>query len=453
MTDQSLSLKLTPSAKKVKVEYLLGTPGLVAGDSLCRLPIVVGIPGTPLDAARLTITDADGVVPVVEEDELPTPSYTCRRWKADRATVGDVRVSYVARVRHVDADTPNGPLFDLRAEDAGVSGAGVTFLALPDTKHEYDVTLDWDLSGMPPEARGVSSHGEGRVRTTATVEQLAFAFYLAGPIGSYPSDTTGRSSLYWLSEPAFDTVAIAKRIEQIYDVMCDFFGEPDPGHRVFVRKHPYDGNGGTALHRSFVFGYSDSSLPTVGETTSLLAHETAHNWPLLDGEHGETAWYSEGTAEYYSILLPYRAGLITTSEYLALMNERGEAYYTNPLQTLTNAEAAEQFWADKRAQRVPYGRGLFYLVDLNAKLRDATGRSVDDLVLAVMERQRSGETVGVAEWIELVTAELGESGRADFEALRNGSWIIPDPGALGPRFDREESVIGTTPSVRWVEAG
>lgn len=40
-----------------------------------------------------------------------------------------------------------------------------------------------------------------------------------------------------------------------------------------------------------------------------------HNWPQLnDNPYGVTTWYSEGTAEYYSVLLPLRLGLMTDDE-------------------------------------------------------------------------------------------------------------------------------------------
>ncbi|MFC5827295.1 hypothetical protein [Nonomuraea insulae] len=277
---------------------------------------------------------------------------------------------------------------------------------------------------------GVSSLGVGTVGLAGTVETLLYAFYMAGPVTLHPD--AGTFSMHWLSEPPFDTAAVAARIERIYEVMCDFFGEPEPGHRVFVRKNPYPGNGGTALPKSFTFGWSEIEPPTVEELASLLAHETAHNWPRLDGEHGDIAWYTEGTAEYYSIVLPYRAGLIDEAVYLGLINERARGYYTNPLQMLSNAAAYELFWQAQRAQRVPYGRSLFYLADLDAKIRAVGDRSLDDLVLAVLERQRAGAKVGVDAWLALVVAELGEAARADFAAMESGEWVVSAYGAFGP---------------------
>jgi predicted metalloprotease with PDZ domain len=102
------------------------------------------------------------------------------------------------------------------------------------------------------------------------------------------------------------------------------------------------------------------------------------------------------------------------------------------------AAAFELFWQDQRAQRVPYGRGLFYLADLDAKIRAAGDRSLDDLVLAVLERQRAGAKVGVDAWLDLVAAELGEAARVDFAAMESGEWVVPADGAFGSGYAREE---------------
>ncbi|GAA1664195.1 hypothetical protein GCM10009733_072440 [Nonomuraea maheshkhaliensis] len=90
---------------------------------------------------------------------------------------------------------------------------------------------------------------------------------------------------------------------------------------------------------------------------------------------------------------------------------------------------------------MPYGRGLFYLIDLNAKISSARRgrRSLDDLVLAVLHRWRDGEKVGVPEWLDLVEAELGVTGRDDFAVMEAGRWTIPAPDVLDPHFTREQT--------------
>lgn len=433
MTLPRLDLTLTPQPNGMGVEYIVESPNVPGGTSLFRLPrTVAGIPGSAVSA--IDVRDGAGPLEVTEEDLPATATATSRSWSATRATDGDLRVSYFALAREVDEATRNGPLFDLRAEAGGLHGAGVTFLALPSTKTAYDVTIDWRLE----HGRGISSFGEGQVKTTATVENLCFSYFISGPVHSYPPGDNPFTT-YWLSDPPFDVADVASRSEKIYEAMREFFREPNPGHRILIRRHPYNGNGGTALYRSFMFGYSANEPPEVEDLTALIAHETAHNWPKIDGEHWETAWYTEGTAEYYSTILPHRAGLIDDDRYLTAMNNHAASYYQNPLQSLSNEQAGERFWADQRAQRVPYARGLFYFIDLNAKLLAHTGgqRSVDDLVLHVLERKRAGEAFGVGDWVDLVRRELGDAAVEDFAAMAAAKTIVPPSDALGPRYTLE----------------
>lgn len=455
MTRLALALTLTPRFDTdnpegvmtgLQVDYVLARPDLLPGDVVCRLPVrITSIPGLPLATADLAVVDDRGAVELAEEQEPPTPTWEFRRWTTTRPTLGDVHVSYLATPRAVDSSTSGGPLFDMRAEGGGLSGAGVTFLALPGTglfgpgpqaQAEYDVTITWNLAGAPAGTTALTSYGEGDVRVTTTAEGLAICLFAVGRLSRYQAHPGDPFTMYWLSEPSFDPVSVAGRVSRIYALMCEFFAEPSPAYRVLIRRNPYHGTSGTAFRQSFMLGYSDLEEPTADSLTQVLAHETAHNWPRLDGEHAEIVWYTEGAAEYYSILLCHRAGLLSDTEFLQLINDRARAYYTNPQQTLSLAEVAGHYWSDALAQQVPYRRGLFYLIDVNAKIRRATGgrKSVDDLVLEEVRRHRAGEKVTVEDWVAMVSDILGDAGRADFQAMLAGRWLVPDSDALGPRF-------------------
>ena len=438
-----LELTLTPRVSAngagIHVSYIVSEPSIDSGAAVCRLPAtIVGIPGAPITTDDLRVSDELGRLLVVEVPEKPTPTFAYRRWNATRNSIGDIHVEYFAPARTGPATL--GPLFDVREENGGLIGAGITFLALPNTTCEYDFALNWDLSELPPNHRATSNLGDGNLELSATAETIAFSFYVVGPLTRHPSTSETTLAVYWLSQPPFDPVAVADRTERIYDVMAAFFDEPNPGYRVFIRRHAARGIGGTALPRAFMLGYSQCEEREADDLAALLAHEVAHNWPRLDSDHVEAAWYTEGTAEYYSIVLSHRHGLISDDEYLTLVNERTRAYYTNPLRGLSNSEAAQLFWKDPRAQRIPYERGLFYFLDLNAKIRRHSrgDRSVDELVLEVLHRQRNGEKVTVGDWVGLVTAELGEQGRADFAALIAGRPITLEPDALGSSFTYHE---------------
>ncbi|MFN4296297.1 MAG: hypothetical protein ACK4FB_05605 [Brevundimonas sp.] len=438
-----LSVTLTPrpaadgGVDRLEVELRFPAPGGDAADALLRMPVtLVSTPTAAYEAADIQVRDGRGLLTLRAEDAEPTPEGVYRHYLADRAAEGDVIVTYAVTPRPVSSETRNGPLFDLRAQDGGLMGAGVYFFALPVVETPYRITLTWDLSALPAGARGVWSFGEGERSVTAPASTLAFSFYAVGAVASEPEAGADDFALYWLSQPPFDIDDLAAETRALYTYMSEFFNDPGAPYRVFIRENPYPAGGGTALAQSFMFGYGAG-----GETTSdglqiLLAHEMAHNWPRLNGgdPHALTAWYTEGTAEFYSSLLALRAGLLDFDEFLDIINRRADAYYANPHISLSNEEAGQIFWSDSRAQRIPYGRGFIYLANVDAQVRAASdgARSLDDLVVTVLARQKAGETVGLTEWVAMVQAEIGDAAQADFDAMISGQAITPHPQSFAP---------------------
>lgn len=432
-----LDLTLTPRAEALDVRMRLAAPALAAGEGLVRLPLtLVGIPSARYDGEALGARDDLGVIPLSQAEEPPTPQGTYRRWVVDRATQGDVIVSYSAPPRAVTAATNNGPLFDLRLEAGGFIGSGVGFLAAPVAPGPWSVRLSWDLSQVPTASRGAWTYGDGTVETVLPSQALAFSFYAGGPLGVFPADGGEGFHMYWLTEPPFDPAELADKTRRLYDHMSAFFGDhPGTPYRVFMRANPYDGVGGTALGRSFSFGYNPADKPTVESLLSLVSHEVAHTWPSMAGEHGDTAWYSEGMAEFYSLVLSWRAGVSSVDQVVATMNSRADAYYANPHIGLTNAQAAEIFWTDPVAQTVPYGRGWMYLLQTDAEIRRASGgaSSLDDIVKTIRKAQLAGEPHGIPLWLELVGAQIGEEkAQTQFEAMAAGVRLSPPAELYAP---------------------
>lgn len=435
---RKLELTLTPrpADQVLAVRMVLQRPDFKAGEGLVHLPLtLVGIPTARYDGGALTARDEQGAVPLTQSEEPPTPQGTYRRWSVGRATVGDVIISFDAPPRHVTAATNNGPLFDLREEAGAFLGAGVGFLATPGRPGPWRVHLDWDLSRSPAGSRGVWSYGDGTVDTVLPSEALEFSYYAGGALHRYPAEPAGRFGYYWASDPPFDPADLAQRIRALYDSMAAFFGDATSNYRVFARGNPYLGAGGTSLAHSFMFGYHAPSKPTADSLQLLIAHEMAHTWPAMQGEHGDTAWYSEGTAEYYSLALSWRAHAIGLDKVIETLNERADAYYTNPFRALSNPQAAEKFWTDPIAQTVPYGRGWLYLIQTDAAIRKASkgARSLDDVVKALYRRETARQPYGIAQWLELVGREIGPAqARAGYDRMASGGLLVPPKDAFAP---------------------
>lgn len=398
------------------------------------MPVVlVGTPTAAYPANAIAASDDAGALTLTASDELPGGSGTYRRYLVDRATRGPVTVQYRTSPRIVGPETRNGPLFDWRREGGGMMGAGVYFFAVPPGEVRRDIRLTWDL---PAGLRGVSSRGEGEQAWQGAPDSLAYMFYATGPVHSMPKDGRGDFVLYWLKPPPFDPDTLGRNTERLFRSMADFFGERGQAYRVFARSNPYPAGGGTALARSFMFGYGSDGQSHANGTDMLVAHEMAHTWPTIAGDHALTAWYTEGAAEFYSVLLSLRAGTIDHARFLSLINRKAESYYTGTYRGLSNAEAGQLFWKDPRAQRVPYERGFLYLARLNGQIRTKSRgkRGVDALVLAVLERQRKGQVVGVAEWRKLVVAELGKRAGQEFDDMTAGKLLAPPTQAFAPCY-------------------
>jgi hypothetical protein len=435
-----LDLLITPqydgkqvSAVGMKLE--IQEPKVEAGKVLLKMPtsaVSITVPAYAPEA--IEASDQAGKLTLTTQDEPPTPSMALRQYLVNRATVGNVTVRYTGRPRVVDEQTRNGPLYDLRSEAGGILGGAMYFMALPPDDRTFQISLDWDLSQLPAGMRGVWSLGEGRQTLVGTTYKLFLSGVAIGDVKSLPEDGRGQFAVYWLSNPPFDMKKLASESAAIHGYMAKFFKDTGSSYHVFARRNPYPAGGGSGWTQSFIFGYGPGGeSASGGDMQMLLAHEIAHNWPRLDGTNlSDTAWYTEGTAEYYSSLLAYRAGLIGLDKFVALINEKAAGYASNPFKDLSNADAGKKFWEDARAQRIPYGRGFMYLLRLNAQIQEHSKgkRSVDDLVREVIARQQADQKVGVVEWRALVEAELGAQGGREFDDMVSGKDIIPPANAL-----------------------
>ncbi len=444
----SLDVTLKPHTTDQAVDYIdvqlkVQAPAANPGEAFLKLPMVFASVETARYGANdIKVTDQAGPVALVQKDDPVDPSNFMyfRRWEVSRPTVGDVTISYRAPARAYRPKLGSGPPFDLRPEAGGLNGAGVSFLALPDKSTPYSIHLKWDLAAMPSGSHGAWSLGEGEVRTVGPVDLLAHSYYMAGPISSYPSPGGGPFGIYWLGEPPFDAQAVAVWTQKAHTAIAGFFGEPDKPYRVFFRKNPYPGAGGAGLVNSFMSGFSDTPAPTADSMRGHLAHEIVHNWTgSLSGPNGIVSWYGEGMAEYYDPVLTWRAGLITTDEFLADVNQRAQSYYGNAMNTAPASEIAAKFWSDTRVRKLPYDRGSFYLSTVDAEIRAKSGgqRKLDDLTFAMLDRQKRGLSYDTDAWLELVTAELGPKAKVEFDDMMAGRLMVPPSNAFGPCFKRE----------------
>lgn len=430
------------SVGHMEVTYLFDFMEKNAGEELCKtLLSAYTVPGC--EAEALQVWDADGEAEVTATLSEPYP-YKYRHFWLKRNVSGAVRVCYLVRPRPLRQGDRCAPYVDFRCEDGGGTSAGKAFLA-DFGEMEGETTLSWDLSHMPEGSRGVCAFGEGEVTLSSGPGTFRECYF---SMGNVKSITEGEFGVYWIAEPDFDMENIAKYTRQLYGGMQKFFRDPEPVYRIFVRKDPYTHSGGSAMALSYLFGWNETEPVSLENKKNILAHEMVHNWPHLDDSEGEgeTAWYSEGAAEFYSILLPLRMGLITPEDARGAIQEMTDSYYTNPTRYMSDEEAAAVCWQDWRAQKLPYGRGLLLLANTDVKIRQATNgtRSIDDVVLSILEKRRQGINQGNTAFLETVREIADIDVTGDWEDVRSGRHVAPLPGWLDGYFSAEPKEMKET---------
>ncbi len=140
-----------------------------------------------------------------------------------------------------------------------------------------------------------------------------------------------------------------------------------------------------------------------------------------------TQWFTEGTAVFYQRVLPLRAGLLSPQRFLEDLNKSATRYYINSRISAPNEEIGKRFWEDTRIRVLPYDRGSFYFAVVNAQIRKASAgkRSLDDLILDLVRRERRGQAFDGAAWAAMVEKEVGPPGKATYDAMLAGAVMLP----------------------------
>lgn len=250
-----VTLKPYPAGREIdrlEIRYVMDGIQAAKGDTICSFQLeTVSIPGCRPEA--VTIRDENGDVLYTEEENKPYP-YHWLHLKAERATEGQVNITYMVRPRVLDEKASCGPYFDLRNEDGGANGAGIHFLAEVEDL-QGTISLRWDMSEMPVGSLGVCTWGEGDISFEGKFEKLRQCYFAFGDVKKIAESDFG---YYWLAEPTFDVKELADYTKKLFGKMQQFFHDDQNAYRIFMRKDPFDHSGGTALLRSYMFGWNDA---------------------------------------------------------------------------------------------------------------------------------------------------------------------------------------------------
>lgn len=384
------------------------------------------------DYHDLQITDDLGPVSFVVK---PSPSRSTdmiyQGVYFDRAVSGEVKWTYDLTPRVLPASYRSSPYYDFRNETGGLNGCGLFALMMPNTEEKMQVSWHWDLTEMPASTRALWSYGEGDVKKVLSPYEVAFSLFNVGVMNSRENESFG---IYWYGELETDVDYAFNKLSQIFDYMKKYFHDEDSVFRVFLRRDPFEhSGGGSACKYAFISGYSAQKPIKLEEWIKVLIHEITHTWPAMDDTVvGQGTWFEEGCTEYYCTVLPARAGLVSPEFTVEQINEITQSrYYQNVHRNLPADEIPKIQWQDRRAQPVPYGRGMVYLGNVDQELRSADQGSIDDFVAQFIKRPDPN----VTDWLAFVTERLGDKGQQEFVEMMAGKTVIPLPGIFGEKFE------------------
>lgn len=379
----------------------------------------------------VSVTDSQGVV--------PRQTGEGRGWIPARPVKGILTISYTVKAENAPGSGGTTPIRP-RIDGKGFSAIGMTLIATPALKTPYRLVIDWDLSAMGKGATAVSSFGEGDVEAPAgPVARLDRATFMAGKLLREPKKTEGRFSAVWTGDPGFDLAPSMQWTEKLHSYMVDFFRTPnDPRYYVLLRLNGA-GNpgGGVAFPNSFFATWGPGV--TGDSMKGILGHEMVHTFTATDlGK-----WFDEGTAVYYQVRLPWRAGMASTEQYLRDINLTAARYYTSAEINSSEDRIIPNFFSNPWLINLGYDRGALYFAILDGQIRRASGgtRSIDDLIRQMVVKQRAGEDIVETTWTDLIGKEIGEQALVIHRSMMSGGIIVPESGDFGPCFRRVPAQI------------
>lgn len=389
---------------------------------------------------ELAIEDDLGAVPY---ELKPSPSnwggINYKGFYFQRPLEGTLRWRYRIYPRVLPEGYSASPYYDFRNEPYGLNFSGAFAFILPDNSVRFNFSLIWDMDEMPEEARGVWSLGTGNVEKELCAWDVRFSYFACGIMNV---EEVGDFGIYWFGETPFNIRSVTKRLSNLFVYMANFFKDDNPVYRIFLRRDPFEkSGGGSGALRSFMSGYSAFGEESMDMERwfCILAHEMVHNWPMGDDSvTGTMTWYMEGMAEYYSAVLPFRAGLVDAAYTVNQLNDKGKVrYLDNIYREVPNMDLPKIQWQDRRAQTVAYGRGFVYLSNVEAQLRRAGNGSIDE----ISPKYLFANPMKESDWIAFIREKLGEEAVQEFENMKAGELQIPDPDAFGDVFTVVEDKV------------
>lgn len=149
---------------------------------------------------------------------------------------------------------------------------------------------------------------------------------------------------------------------------------------------------GTALKNGFMIQSTNNPFNDDGVYMHILHHELMHNWigGAITNKHAQlNYWFSEGFTDYYAYKNRLRIGIITFEEWMNAFNEEViAAHWKNPKRNIPNYQIKDDYWKDRKIEKVPYRRGAIFAfwLDNQILMKSNYTKSLDDLMREILAR-------------------------------------------------------------------
>ncbi len=436
MPEKKVYLTLKPSGDNRSLAVKTVMPGCVfkKGEVFDSLPNRIAVcPSADYDDSHISFSDDAGIIPFESLSDVGMlgPQKT---WRFLRDTKGIVTAEYTALVRTKDPWSSD-PGFTMYHHDHGVTAAGLVFLLLPKLEKAM-FCVSWDFSQCPADYEGISGFGIGNFIRFGSSEDLKNTFYLWGTPKVFKS-SSGKFYAVSLDEGISHLEGFAERAGVYYDYMSTFFRDTSSFYCMIIYNTPRTELTGTALLNTVYLGLGDKRISSMEQIENTLCHELTHNWEITrETGAGADSLLSEGFAEYYSGYMQVYAGGASKDEWVRSVNGKLRAYYSNPRNADNLEEVYQESWTRDYAQRIPYGRGLILMMELDSAIRKNTSgkNSLDDLAVEIAVRHQQGVDMSLSELAETAASLGGEKAEKAVSLALSDGLMIPPADYFGEEY-------------------
>ena len=402
-----------PQTNYLEVEAIVPTDGRPSVEMF----MAVWTPGSYL--IREYERNVEGVAATAGGTALAVEKTLKNRWRIPAGGAREVTLTYrvfshemTVRSNWVDADFAiiNGaPTFMTLAPDppgsndtAGTSGSPI-YHRPHEVRLELPAAWKTSITGMPDAPGGAPNHYRA-----PDYDTLVDSPILAGNPTIHRFVVSGKPHvLVDVGEGGvFDGARAARDLERIVQTNEKLWGSLPYDKYVFFNLLT-EASGGLEHRNSVIMMASRWAMGTRGQYLnwlSLASHEFFHLWNVkrlrpielgpFDYEHEvypRSLWIAEGVTDYYGDLLVRRAGLSSTSEYLAQVSDAIRTLQTTPGRLTQTAEMAsfdawiKHYRSDENSINSAisyYTKGAVLGFVLDARIRAATNgaKSLDDVM-------------------------------------------------------------------------